>query len=58
MGHYAEYAKDLAKFMNEVWRIAENGAKATIVAPYYTSMRAWLPPWAGRQLSSTVPLRV
>ncbi|MEK7493608.1 MAG: hypothetical protein AAB630_00465 [Patescibacteria group bacterium] len=42
--HYVEHVSDLIKFMNEVWRIAEDGAKVTFVAPYYTSIRAWQDP--------------
>ena len=42
--HYAEYTKDLIKFMEEIWRICEEEAKVTIVAPYYTSLGAWQDP--------------
>ena len=51
VSHYAEHTKDLMKFMNEVWRIAENDAKVTIVGPYYTSIRAWQDPTHTRTLS-------
>lgn len=53
VGHYAEYTKDLVKFMDEVWRIAANGAPVTIVAPYYTSIGAVQDPLAARTLSET-----
>ncbi len=51
VSHYAEHTKDLMKFMNEVWRIAKDGAKITIVGPYYTSIRAWQDPTHVRTLS-------
>ena len=51
VSHYAEHTKDLMKFMNEIWRIAEDGAKVTIVGPYYTSIRAWQDPTHTRALS-------
>ncbi len=51
IAHYAEHMKDLVKFMDEVWRIGESGAKVTIVAPYYTSMRAWQDPTSMRPLT-------
>ena len=51
VGHYVEYAKDLVKFMDEVWRISEDGAKVTIVAPYYTSLRAVQDPAQVRAIS-------
>jgi SAM-dependent methyltransferase len=38
--HYIEHTKDLIKFVDEMYRIMKKGAKATIVAPYYASMRA------------------
>ena len=49
--HYAEYAKDLVKFMEEVYRICEDEAKVTIVAPYYTSLAAWQDPTVVRPIS-------
>lgn len=51
VSHYAEHTKDLMRFMNEVWRICEDGAKVTIVGPYYTSIRAWQDPTHTRVLS-------
>lgn len=51
VAHYAEHTKDLMKFMNEVWRICEDGAKVTIVGPYHTSIRAWQDPTHTRALS-------
>lgn len=51
VSHYAEHTKDLIAFMNEVWRICEDGAKVTIVGPYYTSIRAWQDPTHTRALS-------
>ena len=49
--HYIEHTKDLIKFMNEVWRICEKDAKVTLIAPYYTSMRAWQDPTHTRAIS-------
>lgn len=51
VSHYAEHTKDLMKFMNEVWRICEDGAKVTIIGPYYTSIRCWQDPTHTRALS-------
>ncbi len=51
VSHYAEHTKDLMKFMNEIWRICEDGAKVTILGPYYTSIRAWQDPTHTRTLS-------
>lgn len=38
--HFVEHVKDLKLFMEECWRILMPGARFTIVAPYYTSIRA------------------
>ena len=38
--HFVEHVKDLIRFIDEMHRIMKQGAKATIVAPYYASMRA------------------
>ena len=38
--HYVEHVKDLTSFVDEMHRIMKKGAKATIIAPYYASMRA------------------
>ncbi len=51
VSHYAEHTKDLMKFMDEVWRICEDGAKISIVGPYYTSIRCWQDPTHTRALS-------
>ncbi len=51
ISHYLEHTKDLFKFMNELWRICEDGAKITIVCPYYTSIRAWQDPTHTRAIS-------
>jgi SAM-dependent methyltransferase len=42
--HYIEHTKDLIKFVDEMHRIMKQGAKATIIAPYYASMRAFQDP--------------
>jgi hypothetical protein len=49
--HYIEHTKDLMKFMDEVWRICQHGAKVTFLAPYYTSIRAWGDPTHTRAIS-------
>lgn len=49
--HYIEHTKDIMKFMNEVYRILVPGAKITIRAPYYNSMRAWQDPTHTRAIS-------
>lgn len=51
ISHYAEHTPDLMKFMDEVWRVCEDGAKVTIIAPYYTSIRAWQDPTHKRAIS-------
>lgn len=51
VSHYAEHTKDLMKFMNEIFRICEDGAKITIIGPYYTSIRCWQDPTHTRALS-------
>jgi ubiquinone/menaquinone biosynthesis C-methylase UbiE len=51
VSHYAEHTKDLLKFMDEIWRIGKDGAKLTILGPYYTSIRAWQDPTHTRALS-------
>ena len=42
--HFVEHTPNLIGFMNELYRIMAPGAIATIIAPYYTSMRAWQDP--------------
>lgn len=59
--HYIEHTKDLDKFMNELYRIMkkpytnEKGEdikpKVTIIAPYYSSVRAWQDPHHVRAIS-------
>lgn len=51
ISHYAEHTKDLMKFMDEIWRVCTNGAKITIISPYYTSIRAWQDPTHTRVIS-------
>lgn len=38
--HYIEHVHNLIFFIDEMHRIMKQGAKATIIAPYYASMRA------------------
>lgn len=42
--HYVEHVRDLISFMDEIWRITKVGGKVTIIAPYYSSMRATQDP--------------
>lgn len=59
--HYVEHTKDFIKFMDELYRIMkkpytnEKGeeikSKATIVAPYYSSIRCWQDPTHVRAIS-------
>ncbi len=51
INHYIEHVKDLIFFMNELHRIMKQGAKATVVAPYYASIRAWQDPTHVRAIS-------
>lgn len=40
--HFIEHmtGDDFIRFMDELWRILKPGAKATLIAPYYTSQRS------------------
>jgi SAM-dependent methyltransferase len=49
--HFVEHVIDLIKFMEEIYRIMKVGSKATIVAPYYSSMRCWQDPTHVRAIS-------
>jgi predicted SAM-dependent methyltransferase len=49
--HYVEHTPDLIAFMNELGRILIPGGTAQIIAPYYTSMRAWQDPTHVRAIS-------
>jgi tetratricopeptide (TPR) repeat protein len=49
--HYIEHTPDLISFANELYRIMKVGAKAEIIAPYYSSMRAWQDPTHLRAIS-------
>lgn len=51
ISHYIEHVPDLVAFMNELHRIMKKGAQCTIVAPYYSSMRAWQDPTHVRAIS-------
>ena len=42
--HYIEHTSDLVKFMNELYRVMKVKGKATLIAPYYSCMRAWQDP--------------
>lgn len=49
--HYIEHTKDLVSFANELYRILKIGGKAEIIAPYYSSIRAWQDPTHLRAIS-------
>jgi predicted SAM-dependent methyltransferase len=44
VSHYIEHVSDLMKFVDELYRITKKGSKITVIAPYYTSVRAWQDP--------------
>lgn len=48
--HFVEHVTDLIKFIDEIYRILKKGAKCTIVAPYYSSMRAFQDPTHKRSI--------
>lgn len=49
--HYIEHTPNLVSFANELYRIMKTGAKAEIIAPYYSSIRAWQDPTHLRAIS-------
>ena len=49
--HFIEHVTDFCAFMNELWRVMIPGGTALIIAPYYTSMRAWQDPTHKRAIS-------
>jgi SAM-dependent methyltransferase len=49
--HFIEHVSDFCAFMNELWRVMIPGGTAVIIAPYYTSMRAWQDPTHKRAIS-------
>ena len=49
--HYIEHTPDLISFANELYRIMKVGATAEIIAPYYSSIRAWQDPTHLRAIS-------
>lgn len=51
--HYIEHTRDIIKFMDEIYRILAPGARITIRAPYYNSMRAWQDPTHTREISES-----
>ncbi len=58
VSHYVEHipldtpkGDGLILFMNELHRILKPGGKATILAPYYSSMRCWQDPTHRRAIS-------
>lgn len=49
--HYIEHTEDLIKFMDECYRILKTGGKMMVIAPYYSSIRAWQDPTHKRVIS-------
>jgi predicted SAM-dependent methyltransferase len=49
--HFIEHTPDLVVFMDELHRILQHGAIATLTAPYYTSMRAYQDPTHMRSIT-------
>lgn len=49
--HYVEHTPDLMFFMNELWRVLKVGGTCQVIAPYYTSVRAWQDPTHVRAIS-------
>lgn len=49
--HFIEHTPDLISFVNELYRIMKIGATAEIIAPYYSSIRAWQDPTHLRAIS-------
>jgi len=49
--HFVEHVEDIIKFMDECYRILKVGGKFEIVAPYYSSVRAWQDPTHVRAIS-------
>jgi ubiquinone/menaquinone biosynthesis C-methylase UbiE len=49
--HYIEHVTDLIKFMDECYRILKVESKMTVIAPYYSSVRAWQDPTHKRAIS-------
>jgi len=54
--HYIEHTPDLISFANELYRIMKVGTKAEIIAPYYSSIRAWQDPTHLRAISENTYL--
>ena len=51
ISHYAEHVKNLPAFMDELHRVLVPEGRATIVCPYYTSMRSMQDPFHIRPIS-------
>jgi predicted SAM-dependent methyltransferase len=49
--HFIEHVADLMAFMDEVHRTLKPGGKMSVVAPYYSSIRAWQDPTHVRAIS-------
>jgi len=49
--HFIEHVKSIEKFMDECWRMLVPMGMITIVAPYYSSVRAWQDPTHVRPIS-------
>jgi SAM-dependent methyltransferase len=49
--HFIEHVKEIQKFIDEIYRILKVDGKATIVAPYYSSIRSMQDPFHVRPIS-------
>lgn len=49
--HFIEHVEDIVKFMNECHRILKKAGQMMVIAPYYSSMRAWQDPTHIRAIS-------
>jgi SAM-dependent methyltransferase len=49
--HYIEHVHEIHKFMDEIYRILKPEGKATIIAPYWSSIRSMQDPFHVRPIS-------
>lgn len=52
--HYIEHVTDIISFMEELHRVLIPGGRATLYAPYYSSIRAWQDPTHKREISENI----
>jgi ubiquinone/menaquinone biosynthesis C-methylase UbiE len=49
--HFIEHVHEIHRFMDEIYRILKVGGKCTVIAPYYSSIRAMQDPFHVRPIS-------